>query len=184
MSRLYHRRQWLYWGLGALILANVLVYVGWLRGLAQRIVVDPAQIEQLEREVVERTAEVERLKRVREAAPTAAPKLDTFARERFWGEAVGSARVAAELAETASKASVRIGHADYKANALKERPEMVQVDIRTTIAGGYPDLLRFLQALENTPRFYLIRELNLAESHGGKMQLEMSVVTYFRRGTA
>ena len=184
MSRLYHRRQWLYWGLGALILANVIVYVGWLRGLAQRIVVDPAQIEQLEREVAERTAEVERLKKVREAAPTAAPKLDTFARDRFWAETVGYSRTLAELAETASKSSVSIGHADYKATTLKERPEMVQVDIRTNIAGGYPDLLRFLQALESSPRFYLIRELNVGESRAGQMKLEMSVVTYFRRGTA
>jgi len=184
VSRLYHHRQWLYWGLGALILANVIVYVGWLRGLAQRIVVDPAQIEQLEREVTERTAEVARLKRVREAAPTAAPNLDTFARDRFWGEAVGSARVAAELAETAGKAKVSIGHADYKSNSLKERPEMVQVDIRTSIAGGYPDLLRFLQALESSPRFYLIRELTAGDSHGGQMKLELNMVTYFRRGTA
>jgi len=184
MSRLYRWRQWLYWGLGALILANVVIYVGWLRGLAQRIVVDPTQIEQLERDVAERTAEVERLKRVREAAPTAAPKLDAFAKDRFWAEAVGSARVAGELAETAGKANVRIGHADYKANTLKERPEMVQVDIRTNIAGGYPDLLRFLQALEDSPRFYLIRELNLGEVRGGQMRLEMNIVTYLRRGAA
>ncbi len=184
MSRLYHRRQWLYWGLGALILANAVIYVGWLSGLAQRIVVDPAQIQSLEREVAERTAEVERLKRVREAAPTAAPRLDAFAKDRFWGETVGSARVAAELAETAGKASVRIGHADYKANQLKERPEMVQVDIRTNIAGGYSDLLRFLQALEESPRFYLIRELNVGEVRGSQMRLEMNVVTYFRRGAA
>ena len=184
MSRLYHWRQGLYWGLGLLVVANLVAYVGWLRGLAQRIVVDPAQIEQLEGEVAERTAEVERLKRVREAAPTAAPKLDAFVRERFWGETVGSARVAAELAETAGKASVQIGRAEYKTGALKERPEMVQVDIRTTIAGSYSDLLRFLEALEGSPRFYLIRELTVGETRAGQMRLEMNLVTYFRRGAA
>lgn len=184
MNRLYTWRRWLYWGLGALIVANAVLYVGWLRGLAQRIVVDPALIQQLEREVTERTAEVERLKRVQDAAPTAGPKLDAFARERLWGETVGYSRVLAELTETAEKASVRIGRVDYRANSLKERPEILRVDMGTSIAGSYPNLLRFLYGLEQSPRFYLIRELTVGETIGGQMRLNMTVVTYFRRGTA
>ncbi|HXE74153.1 MAG TPA: type 4a pilus biogenesis protein PilO [Candidatus Xenobia bacterium] len=184
MSRLYPWRRALYWGLGLVIVANVVVYVGWLRGLAQRIVVDPARVEQLEREVAERTAEVERLKKVRADAPTAAPRLDAFVRERFWGETVGSARLHAELAQTAEKTGVQIGKVNYKPSLLKERPELTELDIHTTVAGSYGDLLRFLEALESSPRFYLIRQLTVGEVRGGQMRLDMTLVTYFRRGTA
>lgn len=184
MVRWHERRRWIYWGLGLLIAANLVVYFGWVRGLAQRIQVDPTVLEQLEREVALRSAEVERLQRVREQAPHAAPRLDAFAHERLWSESVGFSRVAAELAEVASEAGVRIGRANYNTSQPKERPELVQVELSTSVAGNYSNLLSFMHGLERSERFYIIRDLNVGSSSGGRIRLDMSVVTYFRRGKA
>ena len=132
MKRWHAHRRWVYWGLVLLIAADIAVYVGWLRGLAQRVQVDPATLESVESEVAQRSAEVARLRRVREQAPTAAPRLDAFARERFWSEAEGYSRTLAELTETAKSAGVRISGTQYRESQFKERPEMLQLQINTS----------------------------------------------------
>jgi Tfp pilus assembly protein PilO len=182
--RAYAHRRWIYWALALLIAADIAVYVGWVRGLAGRIQVDPATLASLESEVNERAAEVERLRRVQAQAPTAAPRLDAFARERFWSESVGHSRTLAELTETARDSGVRIGSLQYNQSSLKERPEMIQVQVNTQVEGSYSNLLAFMQALERSPRFYLVQDLNVGSTRGGAVQLDMTLVTYFRRGSA
>lgn len=184
MKRGYTYRRWVYWGLVLLIVADIAVYIGWLRGLAQRTLVDPATLASLESEVGQRAAEVERLRRVRQQAPTAAPRLDAFARERFWSEAEGYSRTLAELTDTAKSAGVRISGTQYRESQFKERPEMAQLQINTSVEGSYSNLLRFMEELERSQHFFLVQDLNVASQRGGDVKLEMTLVTYFRRGTA
>jgi len=184
MKRWYARRRWVYWGLVLLIAADVAVYVGWVRGLAQRTLVDPATLAALETEVGERAAEVARLHRVRQQAPTAAPKLDAFARERFWSQAEGYSRTLAELSETAKSAGVRVSGTQYRESQFKERPEMIQLQLGASIEGSYVNLLSFMEELERSPHFYLVQDLSVASQRGGEVKLEMTLVTYFRRGAA
>ncbi|MGH9788218.1 MAG: GspMb/PilO family protein [Candidatus Acidiferrales bacterium] len=184
MKGWYMRRRWIYWGLVVLMAAEVAAYVGWVRGLAERIEVDPATLMSFESEVTQRAAEVQRLRRVREQAPTAAPKLDAFAAERFWDEKEGYSRTLAELTEAARSSGVRVSATQYRENQLKERPEMLGVQLTTSVEGSYANLLRFMEELERSPHFYLVRDLNVATQRGGEVKLEMSLVTYFRRGAA
>jgi Tfp pilus assembly protein PilO len=184
MKRWYERRRWIYWGLALLIAADLFFYLGWVRGVAQRIQVDPTMLVSLESEVAERAAEVERLRRVQTQAPTAAPKLDAFARERLWNEAVGYSRTVAELTEAAKNSGARVSATQYRESPLKERPEMLQLQLSTSVEGSYASLLRFMEELERSPHFYLVQDLNVASERGGEVKLEMTVVTYFRRGTA
>jgi len=184
MKRWYAHRRWIYWGLVLLIVADVVVYVGWGRGLAERIQVDQSALASLEGEVAQRAAEVERLRRVREQAPAAAPKLDAFARDRFWNQTEGYSRTLAELTEAAKSSGVRVSATQYRESLLKERPEMLRVQLSTSVEGGYASLLLFMEELERSPHFYLVQDLNVATERGGEVKLEMTLVTYFRRGTA
>lgn len=184
MTRWYAHRRWIYWGLALLIVADVFVYFGWVRDLAQRIQVDAAALASVETEVEQRGAEVARLRRVREQAPAAAPKLDAFARERFWDTSAGYSRTLAELTEAAKGSGARVSATQYRESKLKERPEMLQVQLSASVEGSYVNLLRFMEELERSPRFYLVRDLNVASERGGEVKLEMTLVTYFRRGPA
>ncbi|MCI0404282.1 MAG: type 4a pilus biogenesis protein PilO [Acidobacteria bacterium] len=184
MKSWYGRRRWIYWGLALLIAADIAIYIGWLRGLAERIQVDPSTLANLESEVGQRTAEVERLRRVQAQAPTAAPKLDAFARERFWNGAVGYSRTVAELTETAKSAGVRVSGTQYNESQSKERPEMLELRLNASVEGSYANLLRFMQELERSPRFYLVQDLSVGSTRGGQVRVDMTVLTYFRKGAA
>lgn len=183
MNHRYARRHWVYLGLVCLLLLDGLAYFGWVRHLAGFPETDAAQLISLEREVAGRAAEVARLRRVREQLPQLRPQLDKLTAESFLAERTGFSRVAAELEETANGAGVRVGRVAYQSQEEKARPELRRVEISSTVEGGYPNLLRYLEELERSPHFYLINELNVVGAEGGTVHVEMRLVTYFRRGT-
>lgn len=183
MNRWYARRHWIYLGLVALLLGDALVYFGWVRPdiVATRPPGDPTQVARLEQEVAARVKEVARLRRVREQAPKLRPQLDQFTAERFLPERTGFSSVAAELEEATGGTGVRLGRVSYESQAEKARPELLRVEINTSVEGGYPNLLRYLEELERSPHCYLINNLGVVGAEGGAVRVEMRLVTYFRR---
>jgi Tfp pilus assembly protein PilO len=61
---------------------------------------------------------------------------------------------------------------------------MIQLEVTTRVEGSYANLLAFMQELERSPRFFLVQDLNVGSARGGTVQLDMTLVTYFRRGPA
>lgn len=183
MTGWYRRRHWVYLSLVCLLLLDGVVYFGWVRRLAGLPATEPAQLAALEREVGGRVAEVARLRRVRDQLPQLRPQLDKFTAERFPSERAGFSRVAEELDATASETGVQLGRVAYQSQEEKDRPELLRIEITTNVEGGYPNLLHYLEALERSPRFYLINELNVVGTEGGSVRVEMKLATYFRRST-
>lgn len=181
MNRWYARRRWILLALVALLVADAGAYFGWVRRSAAQPESDPAQVARLSREVSERAATVAHLERVREQAPRLQPQLDKFAMERFLSERRGFSRVAGDLEEAASQARVRLGRVSYQTAEEKVQPNLLRVEITTSVEGEYANLLRYLEGLERSPRLYLINQLNLDRAQRGRVRLEMQLATYFRR---
>ncbi|MBI2956181.1 MAG: hypothetical protein HYY26_02590 [Acidobacteria bacterium] len=180
MNRWYAHRRWIYLGLAALLAVDAAVYWGWVSRPVGETQPDPAALAALEEEVAGLGAEVARLRRVVEQAPRMGPQLEGFVRERLWVEQAGFSGAAAELEETAREAGVRVGRATYETLEEKEQPDVRRVEIATSIEGNYPNLLRYLEALERSPHFYLISELRVSSSEERQVRLEMKLATYFR----
>lgn len=184
MNRWYARRRWIYGGLAALLALDAALYFGWLHRPVERAENDPAQLALLEQEVAERAAEVARLKRVREQAPQLNAQLNQFTDKHFLTERKGFAEVAAELEEAAKAAGARLSQVDYDNRAERDRPGLLRVEMRTGVEGSYLSLLRYLDALEHSPHFYLINELSVAGARGRRLQVQIHLATYFRQGKA
>ena len=181
MNRWYARRRWIYFGLVILLGVDGVVYFAWMRRPAVLSQADQAQVARLSQEVAEQAAEVARLGRVREQAPRLRPQLEQFAAEHFLTEQTGFSRVAAELEDAASQAEVRLGELSYETQVEKAQPDILRVEISTSMEGAYPNVLHYLEELERSPHFYLINELRVAGAEGGEVRLEMRLATYLRR---
>jgi Tfp pilus assembly protein PilO len=184
MNRWYARRHRIVLAMLALLALDAGVYFGWVRRPAAEPEFDPARLERLTQEVSQLAAEVARLERVREQAPRFRPQLEKFAAERFPAERVVSSRVGAELGAAAEEAGVVLGRASYERAPERNQPDLVRVDITTSVEGAYADLLRYLDELERSPHLYLINELNVDGTQRGQVRLQMRVATYFRRSGA
>lgn len=184
MSYLYQRRLWVYTALVALLLLDASVYFRWIQGPANVPGYHEARLTQLQREVTGLEKEVARLRRVREQLPKVRPSLLSFTNERFPLEQRGFAEVAAALNDAARTAAVRLGNVTYKVQNQSPRPELVAVEVKADLQGGYRSLLRYLEELQRAKGFYLIGELGVVSTQRGDLRLEMTLLTYFRRGAA
>jgi hypothetical protein len=184
MNRWYQRRYWVYGGLIGVLVLDVVVYVSWLRRPLMLPGTGPARLQALEKEVAEHQSEVTRLERIRSQVPHLQPQLEGFATEHIPSEQVGFSGVALDLQEAASQAGVALESVSYKTEADRQQVDLLRVAVNATLAGGYPNLLRYLEGLERSPHFYLIDGLEVVGTQRGHLQLKMELITYFRRGVS
>ncbi|MFQ5776619.1 MAG: type 4a pilus biogenesis protein PilO [Terriglobia bacterium] len=183
MNWLYVRRRWLFWLLATLVVADLGLYFGWVRNPGVLQEADPAQVARLEQAVAARAAEVKRLSQVRDQAPRLRPQLEEFT-QRFWDQRTGYSRVLGDLENAASKVGVSLSRSNYEEKTAEEWPILVQVEITSNVEGSFGNVLRYLDELERLPGLYLINELAVIGSRGGRIRLEMRLATYFRRASA
>ena len=182
MNVWYRRRHWVYTVLVGLLLLDAGIYFGWLRRPATLPGFAEAMLSQLTRDVAVREAEVDRLRRIRERLPQIGPALTSFTAERFPLERAGYSGLASDLNAAAGKAGVRLENVTYKVETKQARADLLGVEVSADLQGGYQNLLRFLDALEQAEGFYLINELGVVSSQRGGLRLQMRLITYFRRG--
>jgi Tfp pilus assembly protein PilO len=65
-------------------------------------------------------------------------------------------------------------------NELLQGEELDRMVMTVPLEGGYPNLRRFLQAVESSDQFLVVEQVGLAEAHeGGNLQLNVAIATYF-----
>jgi type IV pilus assembly protein PilO len=99
-------------------------------------------------------------------------------------ESMGYSLVTAELDEIANKAGLQIVSL---ANTPKEVPNrgMTEVKMDATVSGDYGSVVRFLNGLQRSPRFYIVDGLALASdaqnrAASGTIRVGLHLRTYFR----
>lgn len=182
MMQWYAHRRWIYLGLVILLALDAGVYFGWVSNPAVVAEADPAQVRQLELEVALLRIEVGRLERVQRQVPRMGRRNDGFVAEKFLSGEEAYAHVDAELFEAARAAGVQLSRVTFEESVEQQRPDLLRVEMVSNVEGTYANLLRYLHALERSPQFYLVTEMNLVGAAGGQIGLRIRMATYFRRG--
>ncbi|MCI0354349.1 MAG: hypothetical protein L0099_04805 [Acidobacteria bacterium] len=105
--------------------------------------------------------------------------LETFFAERLAGQA---SAVPDRLGELAAKHRVQMSQAKYKA-IEGQVPGVRRVEIQGSLAGEYLDVVRFLNAVERDPMFFIIQSVALDDQEGaGTVRLDLKMETYLKEG--
>jgi type IV pilus assembly protein PilO len=132
------------------------------------------QLDQLWRELQQKTRAAEPLRDFDKKIGTARLQIDDFYKTRVPAQ---DSAISAELGKVASQSSVRIGQIRYKSkdtDSVGLRP----VEIDAEFSGGYLQLVRFINALERDPLFFIIDSVQLGGEQGGVVKLQLKLETY------
>ena len=139
-----------------------------------------AHLEQLWQELQQKTREVAPLRGLDKKIPVAQKQIEQFYKQRFPAE---DSDISDSLGKLANESGVKIGSFKY---AMKDPEELglQRVEIEADLAGGYLQLVRFVNSLERSQTFFLVNSVQLGGEQGGIVRLQMKMETYLRTGAA
>jgi type IV pilus assembly protein PilO len=163
-------------GLGVLDVVAIAVFFSPLVGseLSRR-----AEMNSLWHELQLKTKEVEPLRGLDKKIPLAKQQIDQFYKDRLPAQ---DSAISETIGKLAVQNGVRLGSVKY---AFRD-PEPVgvrEVEVQADLNGDYLQLVRFINALERDPMFFLVDTVSLGGEQNGVVKLEVKFQTYLK-GTA
>ena len=103
--------------------------------------------------------------------------------EEFWSEVVqprtpGLTEAVAEIDRLAKQTGVARGRTSYSEDVLPVG--LSEMKVRMPLEGSYFNLLRFINLLERSGRFFLVREIALRDAAEGQLALRCDVAFFLR----
>jgi Tfp pilus assembly protein PilO len=170
-------KKWTRWALGLLLAIDVaLLFVNWRNGGVEA---QAQNLRALKYQFAVMSKDVRQAQDIEKRLPEIQQQCDAFFKEQLSPAAGGYSAVVADLGEVAGKAGLRTSGVSYNQRPVKDRG-VVEVEVAATVEGDYPSLVRFINGLERSERFYLVDKLALASSTSGGIKLTLELRTYFR----
>lgn len=123
-------------------------------------------------------ADVGRAREIRNRLPEVRTDAQRFYKDYLRSSAGGYPAIVADLSEIATKSGLRTSGVSYKQKEVAQHG-LVEIDVSATVEGDYQNLVRFINGLERSKNFYLLRDVTLASSSSG-LKLTLELRTYFR----
>ncbi len=181
------RRDWrrvVQVALVVLLVVDVLFFILGFLPAGQTFAGQKGELEKLREDLKDRQNAVAHLKKVEAALADARARGDEFYTTKFLPQTTGYSRVMEEVDKLAMSAGVRKGSVAYAAAEVKNRPDLIAVDITTSVEGDYAKIVQFVNRLEQSPLFLTVDSLGVSTGQTKIVRLALKLVTYFRVGGA
>lgn len=138
------------------------------------------QLLGLWKELQQKTEEVQPLQGLDKKIPVAQKQIEGFYADRFPSE---NSAISDNIGQLASQSGVKVGSIKYDMKD-PETMGLQPVEIEADLAGGYLQLVRFVNSLERDHMFFLVNSVHLGGEQNGIVRLQMKFETFLKAGTA
>jgi Tfp pilus assembly protein PilO len=172
------------WIVGAIVVLFILdiglIYVTW-RSSKAAVAAMSTQRDNLKKHAEQLQGDVNRGNRIRSTLGVAQKDYDKFYKENFLNPQDGYSAIESDLSALATKAGLRVVGIQFTQKEVKGRG-VNDVAISENVEGNYTSLVTFIDGLEHSKYFYLLKDLRLdsASTPGGGIRLQLELHTYFR----
>lgn len=90
--------------------------------------------------------------------------------------------ISTRIGELGVRSGVRLTRVQYTQN--KPGNDLTEISIDASIGGNYPDIMRFVNAMERDPMFLVIRGMSFSGQQGGMVSLRIMLSTWMRPADA
>jgi hypothetical protein len=172
-------KTWITAALAVLFIVDLgLVYITW-RSSPEAVAAMREQRDKLEDQAKKLKGDVARGDRIRNSLGQAQKDYDTFYTGAFLSPKDGYSSIETDLTTLASKAGLHPAGIQFQQKEVKGH-DVTDVLISETIEGDYPAIIQFINGLERSKYFYLLKDLRLDSASSGGIRLQLELHTYFR----
>lgn len=164
----------------ALVL-NLLAYILLVYPLSQRVANVTQRDLAAEQELTQAKAEYGQASGTLTGKARASTALTTFYNDVLPRDLSGARRLTyLRLAQLARESNLRFESGSYKPTDEKGST-LTRLEIKLVLAGSYADIRTFIHALESSPEFVVIDNVELVEgAEGGSLAVNLDLSTYYR----
>ena len=142
----------------------------------------PQQQQELERARARHEAAqsaVTQMRELRSKMQGALQNGEKFSQENFQARSSGFSAILTDLEHQASENRLKPSGITYQLEEEKLQPGWTNVEVTLTVEGEYPDLIRFINHLEQSDLFWIINGLNVTGGTGKGLRMSLQMGTYF-----
>jgi Tfp pilus assembly protein PilO len=176
---------WITVAIVAIFLVDIgLIYISW-QSSPEAVAALREQRDRLEIQYKKLKGDVERGDRIKSAVSQGQKEYDGFYKTAFLGSQDGYSSIEEDLTGLATKSGLRTVGIQFAQKEVKGRG-VNDVAITETVEGNYSSMVQFINGLERSKYFYLLKDLKLDEANGGQgvsngtLRLRLELHTYFR----
>lgn len=134
------------------------------------------QLAQLESQLAQKEAAVARLQTLVEKSNRARVDGDAFMAEYFMGSQTASSTIITELGEAAVKAGIKQEEQTFAFEPVEGSDNISMLTISGNYSGTYENLVRFVHAIDRSPRFLILDTLTAApERTAGTLKVNLQM---------
>lgn len=101
-----------------------------------------------------------------------------FSEKNFLARKTAFSAMLEDLEQLASQNRLKPAGVNYRLNDERNQPGWVNVEVTLTVEGDYPDLVRFINRVEQSELFWMIDSLNVSGSPSRGLRLSLQMGTY------
>src|SRR5262249_16620735 len=124
------------------------------------------QLETLETQHAQLQGRVLQLRTLRGKVLMATQSEQTFAKDNFLPRGTAFARMIENLSDLASHNQLRSSDISYQTNEGENQLGWVYVEVTLAVEGDYPHLVRFINELEQSQLFWILKGLDVSGKTG------------------
>ena len=162
-------------GLGLLCVLSVAILLSPLVGSAKARL---AELAQLRVQLRQKQQQVERVGDIDKKIAIAGQQIDSFYKDRLPAR---YSAISENLGKLANENGVRLEQAKYDSKGAPTGG-LSPVEVEASLSGQYPQLARFLNALERSQLFFVVDSVDLAGEQNNAVKLQMKLRTFLRTG--
>lgn len=166
--------------LAALAVLNAALVVLALRPPGRSLAERQQQFQQSRMRYDATLATVKQMRDLQSKLQSAIENNRAFSRERFLDRGTAFSAMVADLEKLATESRLKPSTVGYGLKDESKQPGFVNVSVTITLEGAYPDLVRFINRLEQSHLFWMIGNMNVSGSTtpGRGLRLSLTMETY------
>jgi Tfp pilus assembly protein PilO len=154
--------------LAALLLFDLIFYLFAIGPLAESDREKVAMAGQMQRQLTERTAQVERLAATVSKVEKARTEGDKLLGSIAMPRPAAFSSIVSELDQAGKLAGIELKERGYNVEAIEGSDTLSMMTVTLGLEGNYENLVQFLNQLDRSPRFLIVESLGAAPQQSGQ----------------
>jgi Tfp pilus assembly protein PilO len=164
--------------LSILLAVNVLLLFFWFRSPGRTEAQRREDIARLQEQLHAAQLRVEQLSELRQKVRDATSNEQQFTKANFLSRETAFSEMLFDLERLATENHLQPGDTGFRLDDGRNQLGWITVGVTLTLDGEYPDLVRFLNRLEQSELFWIVEGLTVSGRMGQKLRLNLQAATY------